>query len=50
MLEYLSKEEEKIRSERGGKYVAQLVEKALANYETDPTLKALYKSFGHYEK
>ena len=48
MLEYLTKEEEKIISEKGGKYVSEFIEKALTKYETDPVLKNLYKSFADY--
>jgi hypothetical protein len=48
MLEYLAKESEKIISEKGGKYVAEFIEKAILKYETDPVLKDLYKSFADY--
>ncbi len=50
MLDYLTREEDKLLSDKGGRVMSEFVEKAMVKYETDPYLKTLYKDFAHYER
>ncbi len=50
MIGFLSKEEEKIMSEKGGKITYEFIEKALSKYEGDQYIKTLYPDFDQYER
>lgn len=50
MIQYLIKEENKISSQKGGKYVAEFIETTFNKYEEDNNLKTLYPNFKDFEK